>query len=266
MSVVKQITHNAEWHKARLAGVGSSDAAKVMNGEWHSLWMQKTGRAGPDNLDDILAVQMGSFTEPLNLYWFGKMTGIATAECKERLTHPEHPHMHCELDGNTKDGPVECKHTSQFSKPEEILARYYWQLQHQMAIAGASQIYLSVFYGNSRWEYYPVARDDGVIANMITQEAEFWRHVTEDIEPQHTEPVVAPTISMDDMREVDLTGNNEWAAAAADWLENKSAKAKFDKAAKSLKSLIEPDVKLATGHNITATRSKNGAIRIGEMK
>jgi putative phage-type endonuclease len=262
MNVSNKISHPPEWHAARRTGVGSSEAAKIMAGDWHELWLEKTGRIEPDNLDDILAVQMGSYTEELNVFWFSKQTGLDVRIVKERMTHADYPHMHCELDGVTDKGPVECKHTSAWSKPDELLTRYFWQLQHQLAITGDTQIYLSVFFGNQKWEFFEVARDDKLIDELIVKEAEFWEMVRTDKAPTNPEAVAAPVVAIDDMREVDLTGNNEWAAAAADWADNQPAKNKFDKAVKSIKELVEPDVKLAAGHGVQAKRAKNGSIRI----
>ena len=100
---------------------------------------------------------------------------------------------------------------------------------------------------------------------LVDLEAEFWRCVQEDKPwPGYAAPVapVAPT----EFREVDLTGSNEWAASAADWLENKAAANTFKKAVEDIKKLVEPDVGRAHGHGIEAKRSKAGAITIKELK
>jgi hypothetical protein len=53
-----------------------------MGGRWLELWLQKTGRAEPEDLSGVLAVQLGTHTEALNLLWFdrpdlGPITGYA---------------------------------------------------------------------------------------------------------------------------------------------------------------------------------------------
>ena len=105
------LEHSAEWHDNRRTGIGGSDAKRIMAGDWFSLWEEKTGRAEGDDLSNILPVQMGSFTEPFNLFWFGKQTGwIVNTDNREQ----RHAcgFMRCEVDGWANGNPVEAKHTN----------------------------------------------------------------------------------------------------------------------------------------------------------
>ena len=52
--------------------LGGSDMVRIINGDWHKLWLEKTGRVAPDNLDDVFPVQLGVLTEDFNLNWFAK--------------------------------------------------------------------------------------------------------------------------------------------------------------------------------------------------
>jgi predicted phage-related endonuclease len=57
----------------RKAGIGGSDACILLSGDQErilQLWKEKRGEAEHEDLSDVLAVQMGQWTEPLNLYWF----------------------------------------------------------------------------------------------------------------------------------------------------------------------------------------------------
>src|SRR5437660_1054173 len=67
----------------------------------------------------------------------------------------------CTLDGMVKRRKAvwEAKHVNAFSKPEEVLARYMPQLQHNMAVKGWDLSLLSVIYGNHKWEVYEIASD-----------------------------------------------------------------------------------------------------------
>ena len=254
------LEHSAEWHANRLTGIGGSDAKRIMAGDWFSLWEEKTGRAEGDDLSNILPVQMGSFTEPLNLFWFSKQTGLKVETHDREQRHKTHKFMRCELDG-WSGAPVEAKHVNHFTSDEKVVSNYYPQMQHQMAIVDSSMLYLSVLFGNSRWAYFEVARDDDYIATLIERETAFWQHVTEDTPPvdPNAEGV---NIALDDMRTVDMSGNNEWASSAHVWQENEAAKKTFDTTTKAIKAMVEPDVKLASGHGIVAKRSKSGAISI----
>lgn len=257
--------HSHDWHRARLNGVGGSDAVRIMQGDWQKLWEQKTGRRRDDDLSGVLQVQLGSYTEPFNIAWFEKNTGIAvsTENC-EGLTHEQHKHMRCNLDGICSGGIFEAKHVNAFEKAETVVARYYAQLQHNMIVTGVGNAYLSVIYGNHKWEYYEIGADENYQADLLQQEVEFWRCVLMDEEPLGQGEVFEAPVAIGDMREADMTGNNEWASAAADWLENRLAAKQFDDSIDNLKALTEADVRRAFGHGIESKRAKNGAITIKE--
>lgn len=263
MDVAAILAKSADWLTERRKGIGGSDAAKIMSGEWLDLWEQKTGRVEGEDLSRILAVQMGTFTEPLNRYWFAQETGVMVAIHLTPIVHASLPFMRCQLDGSVHANTVwEAKHVSAFTKDDEVVARYFWQLQHQMACTGWEAAFLSVFFGNAKWAYFTVTRDNEAIAQLEARCAEFWRYVQRDEMPPSVESAAPIEINFDQMREVDMTGRNEWAALAADWIANKDAAKAFDVAAKGIKELVEADVKKASGHGITVTRSKAGALSI----
>jgi hypothetical protein len=236
-----------------------------MAGEWHALWMEKTGRAEGDDLSNILPVQIGSFTEPFNLAWFEKQTGWAVNTDNREQRHPHYEFMRCEIDGWANGNPVECKHVNQNTSDERLISNYYPQLQHQLAITGKNVVYLSALYGNARWAYFEVDRDDDYITTLIEHETAFWKHVTEDTPPVDPEAEVV-NIALDDMREVSMTGSNEWAMNAGAWVDHEEGKRTFDAATRGIKELIEDDVKMAHGHGIIARKSKSGAITIRKEK
>ena len=264
MSVIE--ARSEAWHAERRKGIGGSEAGKIMAGDWYELWLLKTGRKEPDDLTWVLPVPIGIITEDLNRRWFEHHTGIdvSTFGC-DHLVHPDLQFMRANLDGFCAGGIFEAKHTGAFSKPEEIVSRYYPQLQHNMLVAGVETAYLSVFFGTLKWEWFTVEADPEYQAELMAKEAEFWAHVEKDVEPENRAASTV-SIALDDMREVVMTGSNEWASAAADWLENKAAAKRFDTASKRLKGLVEPDVKLAAGHGVQVKRSKNGSLSITEMK
>jgi putative phage-type endonuclease len=256
---------SADWHAERAKGIGASDAKAIMEGAWYDLWAVKTGRQDPPDLSDVLAVQMGTWTEPLNLYWFGKVTGKDVATGFQPVVSSQHPFMRANLDGwcEADVAVFEAKHVSAWDKPDNVVSRYYPQLQHLMCVTETGVAYLSVFYGNNKHEWYAVERDDDYIADLVERERAFWQHVIEDTPPENPDAIQA-FISLDDMREVEMTGSNEWAANATTWLETKDAAKQHRDADKAIKQLVEDDVKLARGHGVVAKRSKNGAITIRE--
>jgi len=157
----------------------------------------------------------------------------------------------------------EAKHVNAFAKPEEIQERYYPQLQHNIYVTGADGAYLSVIYGNHKWEVYQIPRDDGYITGLIGVERQFWRCVETGDEPVPVEP---PKANVEAVRKVDMSDSNSWAEHANVWLANKGYAKAFETSVKEIKALIEEDVAEAFGHGIKASRSKSGAITIRESK
>ena len=95
--------------------IGGSDVKVIMSGEPEAvlkLWRIKRGEEQDEDLDDVLAVQMGTFTEPLNERWFTKNTGRIVTNQQQQLLSKEYPFMGCTLDGLTDDGKTvfEMKH------------------------------------------------------------------------------------------------------------------------------------------------------------
>ena len=46
--------------------LGGSDANRIMRGDWHTLWLEKTKRQEPEDLSWNLPVQIGLHTETVN--------------------------------------------------------------------------------------------------------------------------------------------------------------------------------------------------------
>ncbi len=263
----------AEQQFERRKGIGGSDATILMGGDpaaIHHLWEIKTGKAEPEDLSRVLPVQMGLFTEPLNLYWFELTTGrIVTNEGEVRI-NKDYPFARCTLDGLTvlEDGRpavVQAKHVNAFSKIDEVAQKYMPQTHHEMFVCGLDRAVLSVLIGTMTYEPVEITRDDWYLAQLIDREREFWACVESDTPPPGFEPVAAPALPTK-FRTVSMDGNNAWASNAADWLANQKAAKTFETAAKEIKALVEADVGLATGHGIQAKRAKNGAITISVLK
>lgn len=249
----------------RRHSIGGSDANTIMSGNTEriiALWQEKRGEKEPDDLSDVLPVQMGSFTEPFNAYWFEKTTGKAVTHCGEERTHPDHPKMTCTLDGivydlvNAVPSVWEAKHVSAYAKEEEVRERYMPQLHHNMMCTGTKKAYLSVFFGTMKHVVFEVEFDDGYGNALLAREAHFWECVQNGTPPAEM-PAIAPPVPVSEMREVNMEGNNGFALNAGIWLENKDAAKQFNKADKELKDGLEADVKRAFGHGIEVTRTKN---------
>jgi predicted phage-related endonuclease len=257
----------------RRKGIGGSDAAIIMAGDpaaLIALWEEKRGVRESEDLSRVLPVQMGSYTEPFNIHWYCLTTDRPVSNQGEARQNAKYPFARCTLDGLTvtergEPAILQCKHVNAFSKIEEVAQKYMPQTHHEMFVCGHRFAVLSVLIGTLAYEAVTIERDDFYVAQLIDREREFWRCV-ETGEPPAALPEVAPPALPTKFRTVDMTGNNEWADYAVDWLAKKDAAKLFEAASKALKGLVAPDVGTATGHGITITRAKNGALTIKEAK
>ena len=266
---------SAEDRAARLDLIGGSDANTLMSGDIervNNLWEEKLRLREPDDLSDVLQVQLGAFTEPFNVAWYEKHTGRKVIRRGEALVHLDHDWMGATLDGvsvaallvGDLERVFEAKHVSAFAKPDEVLAKYLPQLTHNMLVAGLQHADLSVIFGNHKFEVFSVKLDADYAEQLMAVEEAFWRCVQTRTRP-HAVAVKAP-VPVSAMRVVDMAGSNAWSVAAADWVANKVAAKTFEDAAKTLKALVADDVKEAFGSGVQAKRNAAGSISISEIK
>jgi predicted phage-related endonuclease len=252
----------------RAGRIGGSDANVIFSGDAErirELWLEKRGEASPPDLSDVLAVMLGSWTEAFNRQWFEQVTASSVNRVGEAVKCPRHDWRHCTLDGFVDDIPAvwEAKHTNAFATSDEVTSRYMPQLQHNMAVAGAERALLSVIYGNHKYEVIEVAADWLYQLELLEAEEAFWSCVMTGQEPVPATPPAPPRPI--GTREVCLQGNNAWASAATDWLQNREAAKLHQSATRTLKELVEEDVGRAFGHGVEAKRSRSGAITIREL-
>ncbi len=252
----------------RMRGIGGSDANIILSGDAdriRGLWREKRGEVQPKDLSSSLAVMLGCWTEPFNRQWFEVITGRRVSRAGDSLTCDRYSWRRCTIDGFVEEaGAVwEAKHTNAFASGDEALERYMPQLQHNMAVAGSERAFLSVIFGNHKFEVMEVAADWLYQLDLLQAEEDFWDSVVTGREPV---PPPVPSVPRPvGTREICLQGNNRWAAAAAEWLECREAAKMHASASKTLKELVEPDVARAFGHGIEAKRSRSGAVTIREL-
>jgi len=269
---------SAEAISKRGASIGGSDANTIMSGNADrliQLWREKRGEAEPEDLSNNLAVQMGSFTEPLNIAWFEKQTGRKVMQLHGLpgggmipADQRPLPYMTCTLDGwvaehgDLPEAVFEAKHTGVRQTDSELFARYVPQLTHNCLCTGATVAFLSVFKGNGDWFVMEYDLDAGYAAALVEAEAQFWNCVRTGEPPA---PLPAPPAPQPKgVIEYDMTGSNEWAAHAADYADTILAADRHEIARKGLKELVPADASKATGHGITISRDKRGALRFGK--
>lgn len=102
--------------RARMTGVGGSDANVILSGDEERilrLWREKRGEAQSEDLSSRISVALGSWTEAFNRQWYEKLTGQRVTGVGRCLTSTRHPWRRCTLDGviEVTGGVFEAKHT-----------------------------------------------------------------------------------------------------------------------------------------------------------
>lgn len=256
----------AEDHARRRLLVSASKAPAIMRGgeDAYRQWEIDTGRQERDDLSKTFPVMLGLATEALNLDFFEYETGLPVTREGEHCVHPAHPFLTCTLDGFVQNiGPVQCKHVNGFSKLDDILARYQWQVVAECTVTGADMGFLSVIVGTSAPEVISIGADVVDQATWIERATAYHQCVVNNTPPGDWAPAEAAA-PVSEFRKLDMTGSNAWAEHAAVWLATREAAKKFDGAVSEIKALVERDVNDAFGHGIRATRNKKGAITIKE--
>lgn len=264
----------AEAKALRTKSIGGSDANIIMGGDEKKLlqlYREKRGEAEPEDLSDILAVQMGSFTEPFNAAWFEKNTGFTVSECGVVVRDERNkarPYMACTLDGlvftddsGSAAGIFEAKHCGTRSTDAEIFARYVPQLTHNCLVTGERRAWLSVFKGNGDWVMFEYLLDDAYAERLLAAEDAFWLCVLDGEPPVAvpSEPTPKPVGVVE--YDMEALGSNEWAIHAASYIETELAADRHEIAKKALKELVPADASKCFGHGIEIRRDKRGALR-----
>jgi len=245
-----------KWH------LGGSAANQISQGNAYDVWQRATGRLADEDLTDNIAVQLGIFTEPFNIKWFEKESGLTVTPNVE-LHHNEYPYFVAHLDGVIKESgntPLECKHTSSYN--HAIADYYYGQLQFYIWMADAEEAHLSVIHGNT-YRRQRVARDEAFLDPLIDAMHYVARCIEEDRPPSERPIAVEPTnVVLDDMRVVDMSANNEWGSEAAEWTQMQPFKKRFDTAQRHLKAIVPQDAREAYGNGVRITRAKNNSLTV----
>jgi putative phage-type endonuclease len=178
------------WLEERRRGIGGSDAAAVLGlSPWASplsLWVEKTH----PNIDDrqTEAMRWGNVLEDAVARELAKEHGIRLGPCPGILAHPERPWQRATLDRyalNRADRPeavVEVKTANAFAAgewqqdgppPDHVVI----QVQHQLDVTGLHLGYVAALVGGNQPRWWPVERDDDLIAMLRAEEERFWQLV-----------------------------------------------------------------------------------------
>ena len=262
--------------------IGGSDMRRIMDGDWTSLWEEKTGKVEPVDLSDNLAVQLGTETEHFNKRWFAKQHttlkvetivaghhGVGNGLTKEMnwegvpLKGSVDGFIH--TDRKYFDEIIECKHTYDMNKMEACLQMYMPQMQFYMWVHQAKGCYLSVIFGNRRWESVYIKKDWDYIHKMQVHLKEFWGHVKADTRPfgdDQVAPISIDKIPVDGMTRRDASSDNEFISRCHDYIEQEQSAKSFESAKSDLKAMVSDDEREVYCDLLTIKRDKRGSLRI----
>ncbi len=248
---------------SRVACLMTGDQEKIMN-----LWRELVGDPAfvPENLDDIWAVQLGSWTEPFNLDWYEKRTGRPLSRRgEEAVVHPHYEWAAATLDGwdDQIGAPVECKHVGGFEPTAKILERYAPQAHWQMLVTGATQCIFSIIEG-AREPIIEIVELDRAYATELLERAHAFMLCVKTMTPPVALPAVAAPVKAEKV--YDMQGNNHFASQAQAWRDNRAAAKEFASIERDLKAGVPADAVRCFGYGIQIKRNKIGSLSIKEME
>ncbi len=167
----------------RPTGIGGTDAIRITEGTWKDLWLEKIGKVERKDLSSVLPVQLGIFTEEFNRRWYQEVTKERVVNIGDIFTHPQYDYIYGSLDGIAKGKVFEAKHVNAFVKDQNIIDKYYAQVQHYMMVTGFSKAVLSVLRGNLGYNIFTIERDKPFQRKLEIACHLFWFHVMNNIEP-----------------------------------------------------------------------------------
>jgi len=250
--------------------IGGSDARTIMGDDEAALvrlWREKRGEVEPEDLSDVLVVQLGTVTEDLNRRWYERNTGKAVKDVQRRILHPVHRWMAATLDGRVDPGGAvfEAKFMLPWTFSEEAAAeKHMAQLQHNMWVAAARSAALSIITGGGKWVELTINADPLYQHLLLTAEKKFWKCVVSGEVPRLF-GIETPKPRLEAVRIVDMSTSNTWAEFAATYRRTRAAYQEHEGVKADLKKLVPEDAREAVGHGLRAKRSKSGAISFDLM-
>ena len=183
---VAEMADEKKWLEARRAGIGGSDASIIVGlNRWKSpfqLWLEKTGKAEPEDLSDNEYVYWGKVLEEAVANRFCELTG-KKVQRRGLLQMDEYPYIRASVDRMVvgENAGLECKTCNGFAAKEweddEVPSAYYVQCQHYMLVTGCERWYIAVLIGGNRFVWKEIPRNDDEIALLLQAEIDFWHKV-----------------------------------------------------------------------------------------
>ena len=257
----------------RVGFIGGSDLYNIMKGDWHDLWLVKTGRKEPDDLSDVFRVNLGVATEDFHIDWFSRHAGFPVEEKQKEfsLTIDHVPYkgqadaiMRTD-DAYAPNTILECKHTSSNKSMKDMLENYMPQLHMYMRLSNTNECFFSVIFGNE-WAWCRVKFDEDYWMNVHHTVMDFWETVETLIEPSvngvDVNKIDWSNIAIDGLVARDASKDNYFIDLAHNYVQTIDAAKDHETAKKQLRSLIQDDEREVYCDFLSIKRDKRGACRI----
>ncbi len=179
----------------RKNGIGASEAGIVLGLNQYvspyQLWMIKTGRSQPENLDNVPQVMWGSIHEEPIARHYAKVKNCKVRRVTNTLFHKKYPFILCHLDRKIENESkiLECKF-AMYAKDnwgpdgsDQVPMSYIIQVQHQLAVTGYEEADLAVLISGWDFRIYHFKRNDKLIAKIEEEIVKFWNCVETDTPP-----------------------------------------------------------------------------------
>lgn len=177
----KDLSHE-DWLKIRKDYIGGSDASAVCGlNPWRSVldvWMEKKATEIQDN--PSYKMILGNKLEQTVAELFEEKTGKKVRRNNQMMVSEEYPFMLADIDREIvgEEAILECKTTSGWNRDQwkdgMVPIWYQLQVQHYMAVTGASLAYVACMIGFEDFVIREVERDEETIALLIDFEKQFY--------------------------------------------------------------------------------------------
>ena len=130
-----------------------------------------------------MRTKVGTYLEDFVAQQFEEETGKKVQRSNFSYVNSDYPWGICDPDRMIvgEDAILECKTTSELNmkhfKDGDYPDRYFWQVQHYMAILNKQKAYLAVLIGNRDFKIFEIPRNDAEIEAMMVFEKEFYGYM-----------------------------------------------------------------------------------------
>lgn len=192
MAIQKIKRENREdWLELRKKYIGGSDVSAVIGANpyqsAYALWCEKKDIV--PSFEGNMRTKVGTYLEDFVAKQFEEETGKKVRKSNFSFVNTDYPWALADVDRfiDGEDAILECKTTSELNmkhfKDGDYPDRFFWQVQHYMAVLDKQKAYIAVLIGNREFKLFEVHRNDEEIAAMMQFEQEFYGFMTSDNPP-----------------------------------------------------------------------------------